>query len=166
MSQTQSTIACSLKRQHHLLWLFLGVGFSLFFCSQFIQQGVATVGVLIGLLAVYCCAGRLAASLVARLAFRSTTSNPATALFSSSVKIGVLFSVLSTLFHLALLAMPNGITSLGVLLQTGSPILLRAAIFPFLACLGAACTISGDALPEEAGMAQFPKVPGYSSLAD
>ena len=136
---------CSLKRQHHLLWLLLGVGFALFMCSKLVQVGAFSIGLLVGLLVVYCCAGQWAAKLVARLASRAPGARPTEALFSSSVKIGALFSVLSIFFHLVLLVVLDSQGAFALLSNTRGPILLRASILPFLACLGAACTVSGTA---------------------
>lgn len=165
MSHKQSPLACSLRRQHHLLWLLLGVGFSLFLSSQLVQEGAASIGLLIALLALYSCAGRWAANMVVRLTVRSASSRPAAALYVSSFKVGALFAILSTLFHLVLLGIQNGNVSLD-LLQSSGPILLRAALLPLLACMGAACTISGRAWTEETEMVQYPETSGVSSLAD
>ena len=148
VDKTYAKFVCSLRRQHHLLWLLLGVGFSLFLCSQLAQEGHNSIGLMMGLLVTYRFAGQLAARLVARSVSRSTISNSSAALFSSSAKIGAFFSVLSILFHLALLVTLESKVSFELLLHMREPILLRAAIFPFLACLGAACTASSVALNE------------------
>jgi hypothetical protein len=166
MGKTYATFVCSLKQQHHLLWLFLGAGFSLFLCSQLVHKGPIGIALMVGLLAMYCCAGHWAARLIARSTCRSTTSKPSAALFLSSVKIGALFSVLSALFHLALLVVLESNTSLELPPHTREPIVLRAAIFPLLACLGAACTASGMALTEPTEVVHFPTESDLTALTD
>jgi hypothetical protein len=166
MDQEYRTLLCSLRRQHHLLWLLLGVGFSLFLCAQLVREGPIGIGLVIGLLAVYYCMGQLAARLVARSAFRSTVSRPSAALFLSSFKIGVFFSVISILFHLVLLAMLQSKISLEWPVHMRDSILLRAAIFPFLACLGAACTASSAAWTESTRMVHFPTESDVTALTD
>jgi hypothetical protein len=166
MGKTYATFVCSLKRQHHLLWLLLGVGFSLFLCSQLVQEGPIGIALMVGLLATYGCAGHLAARLVAHSAFRSATSKPSAALFLSSVKVGALFSILSILFHLALLVVLESEVSLELSPHMREPIVLRAAIFPFLACLGAACTASSTALTESTEMIHFPAESDLTALTD
>jgi hypothetical protein len=151
MNTEQRSFLCSLRRQHRLLWLLRGVGFALSLCSKLVQEGAIALGLLVGLLAVYYCAGQWAANLVARLVLRSGNDRPTAALFSSSVKIGALFSILSIVFHLMLLVMLGGTGALDVRLHVKGPILLRAAILPFLTCLGAACTVSGTAPADELG---------------
>jgi hypothetical protein len=145
MNQEQGSLLCSLRRQHHLLWLFLGVGFALFFCSRLVQMGASSLGLLIGLLAVYWGAGHWAAQLVARLVSRSQAASPGASLLTSSIKVGGFLSILSTLFHLALLVALDRLGALAIRAPTSGPILLRAAALPFLACLGAACTVLGTA---------------------
>lgn len=166
MGKTYATFVYSLKQQHHLLWLWLGVGLALFLCSQLVQEGPIGIALMVGLLAMYRCAGHWAAGLVARSAYRSTTSKPSVALFLSSVKIGALFSVLSILFHLALLVVLESSTSLGLSPHIRGPIVFRAAILPFLACLGAACTASSIALTESTEMVHFPTESDLNALTD
>jgi hypothetical protein len=166
MGTRYDSLIYSLKRQHHLLWLLLGVGSSLFLCSQFVEKGLFGMGLMMGLLAAYCCAGQLAATLIARSAFRSATCRPSAALLLSSVKIGALFSVLSILFHLVLLVVLESKISLALSPDTRDPILLRAAILPFLACLGAAYTTSSTALPESTGMVHLPNESDLTALTD
>ena len=166
MSRTQSTIVCSLKRQHHLLWLLLGLGFSLWLVFQLGQDAVTSVILLVGLLATYCTAGQWAARLIARSVLRWSIHRLSWALMSSSLKFGVLFSLLSALFHLTLLGFVDGNGAPGLLPHATASILLRAAIFPFLACLGAACTASSALLSESTDMVQYPKNQGFTTLTD
>ena len=158
MSQKQSTMVCSLKRQHHLLWLLLGLGFSLWFCSQLVLEGATSIGLFAGLLVTYWSAGQWAASLIARSILRSRTIGSSSALISSSLKIGALFSLLSILFHLVLLGiLGDGNGTLDLQPHITGSILLRAALFPFLACMGAACTVSSTASMESPEMVHYPK---------
>lgn len=166
MNEKPRTFVCGLRRQHHLLWLLLGIGFSLYLCSKLVQRGAASLGLMIGLLVTYCCAGRLTARLVAHSAFRSATSRPAAALFASSAKVGGLFSILSILFHLLLLVLPGGPVSSDLPPQMRGPVLLRAAIFPFLACLGAACTVSSTAPTQATRMLHYPQNSELTTLTD
>ena len=140
MSQKQTAIVRSLKRQHHLLWLLLGLGFSLWLCSQLSQNGATSIAILVGLLATYYAAGQWAARLIARSMLQREEPRQSAALMTSSLKIGAFASMLSILF--------------------------RAAIFPFLACLGAACTASDSAWPEPAGMVGYPKNSGLPTPTD
>jgi hypothetical protein len=166
MSQQDSKIVSSFKRQNHLLWLLLGLGFSLWLCSQLDLNTVTSVGLLLGLLVAYNYAGRWAANLIARSVLRSEQPEPCVALFVPTVKIGVLFSLLSTVFHLALLGISHSARLLDSLPHTSGQILLRAAIFPFLACVGAACTVSSTACPESPEVVQYPKNSGFSTPTD
>jgi hypothetical protein len=166
MGTTYTMLVCSLRRQHHLLWLFLGVGCALFLSSQLVQEGPIGIALMVGLLATYGCAGHWAAGLVARSAFRSAPCNPSGAVVLSSVKVGALFSVLSTLFHLALLAVLESRASLEWSPHIREPILLRAAVLPFLACLGAACTASSTAWTGSAEKFHLPIESDLTSLTD
>jgi hypothetical protein len=167
MSQKQSTIICSLKRQHHVLWLLLGLGFSLWLCAQLAPKGATSIALFVGLLVTYDCAGQGAARLIARSILRWGPDRPSGALIFSSLKIGVLFSLLSILFHAVLLGMlASGGGSLEVLSRAQVSILLRAAIFPFLACLGAACTASTTAWSESTEMVECPKSTSLTTTTD
>jgi hypothetical protein len=167
MSRKQSTIICSLKRQHHLLWLLLGLGFSLWLCAQLAPQGATSIVLFVGLLVTYYCAGQWAARLIARSILRWGPARLSWALMSSSLKIGVLFSLLSILFHAVLLGtLASDGGSLELLPRAQVSILLRAAIFPFLACLGAACTASSAAWSESTGMVEYPKSTSFSATTD
>jgi len=108
MGKEYKMLFCSLRRQHHLLWLLLGVGFSLFLCAQLVQEGPIGIGLMIALLASYYFMGQLAARLVARSALRSAATKTFAALLRSSFKIGVLFAIVSVLFHLVRLCHQRG----------------------------------------------------------
>jgi hypothetical protein len=166
MGKASRTLVYSFRRQHRLLWLLLGVGFSLFLCAQLVQEGLVGVGLMMGLLVTYYCAGQVAARLVARLASRSTALTPSAALFLSSFKVGVLFSIASILFHLVLLVALESKMSLDWPAHMRESVLLRAAIFPFLACLGAACTSAGAALTEPARVVHFSAESDFTPLTD
>jgi hypothetical protein len=147
-SQAPGELALHLRRHHRLLWLLLGIGFALFLSSKLAQPSAISLGLFMGLLTVYHFAGQWAARLVGRWAQRSTYASPAAALFSSSAKVSALFSALSISFCLVLLIVQNSTGSLGPLPRVTGAVVLRAAVLPFLACLGAACTVSDRAWME------------------
>jgi hypothetical protein len=157
MSQEQSTIVGSLKRQHHLLWLLLGLGFSVWLVFQLGLGALSSILLLVGLLATYLFAGQWTAHLIARSILRSEESKQSEALMSSSLKIGVLSTLISILFHLVLLSIASNYGALELPFDIQVSILIRAAIFPFLACLAASCTASDSAWPESTGIVGYPK---------
>jgi hypothetical protein len=79
------------------------------------------------------------------LVSRSQAASPGVSLLTSSIKVGGFLSILLTLFHLALLVALDRLGVLAIGAPTSGPIVLRAAALPFLACLGAACTVLGTA---------------------
>lgn len=157
MSQEQSALVHSLKRQHHLLWLLLGLGFSVWLVFQLDQGGLTSILFLLGLLATYYAAGQWTARQVTRQIAQWEETRQSEALMSSTLKVGLYASMLSALFHLLLLGIANGSGALKVVPHVQVSILVRAAIFPFLACLGAACTASDSAWPESPGIAPYAK---------
>ena len=146
--------------------MLLGVGFSLFLCAQLVQEGLIGIGLMLALLAVYYGAGQLAARLAARLAFRSGVPRSSASLYLASLKTGALFTIGSLLFHLALLVALETQLHVGLTVPAKESILLRAAVFPFLACMGAACTASNTALPEAARMVHLPTESDVTALTD
>ena len=143
MNPEQRSFLRSLRQRHHLLWLLLGTGCALFVCSKLVAQGAISVGLLIGLVAAYGGAGWWAAQLIVRLVRRSPRVRSTATLFGASLRVGAFFSVLSLLFHLVLVVVLDRRGALGLLSLARDPILLRAAILPLLACVGAACTVTG-----------------------
>jgi len=166
MSQKQSALVRSLKQQHHLLWLLLGLGFSIWLVFQLDQGGLISLLLLLGLLTTYYAAGQWAAHHIARSMMQWEETKQSDALMASTLKIGGYSSMLSILFHLLLLGIANGSGVLAIVPRVQVSILVRAAIFPFLACLGAACTASDSAWTESAGMVQYPKSSGLTTPTD
>lgn len=166
MSEKQNALVRSLKRQHHLLWLLLGLGFSVWLVFQLDQGGLISVLLLLGLLATYHAAGQWTARQIARSILQWEETKQSEALMASTLKIGAYASMLSILFHLVLLGIAGGSGAFDLLPRVQVSILVRAAIFPFLACLGAACTASDSAWSETAGMVQYPKNSGFTTPTD
>jgi hypothetical protein len=166
MSQKQSTLLDSLKQQHQLLWPLLGFASSLWLVSQLGQERMTSILLFVGLLATHCAAGQWAARLIARSILRWGTTQLSWALIASSLKIGAGFSLLSVLLHLVLLGITGESGSLGLLSHATASILLRAAILPVLACLGAACRVSSTISMQSPGMLQYPANPGLTTLPD
>jgi hypothetical protein len=166
MSQEQSTIVGSLKRQHHLLWLLLGLGFSIWLVFQLGPGALFSTLLLVALLATYWLAGQWAAHLIARSIQRYEASKQSEALMSSSLKTGVLLSLVSVLFHLVVLTIADNYGALELPFEIYVSILIRAAILPFLACLAASCTASDSAWPESAGVIGYPENSGLSTPTD
>jgi hypothetical protein len=166
MGKASKTLLYSFKRQHRLLWLLLGAGFSLFLSAQLVQEGPIGIGLMVGLLVTYYCAGQLAARLVVRSAFRLAALKSSASLYLASFKVGVFFAIVSILFHLVLLVGLESQISLDFPAHMKESVLLRAAIFPFLACLGAACTASSTALTEPTRMIHLPTESDFTALTD
>jgi hypothetical protein len=74
--------------------------------------------------------------------------------------------MLSILFHLVLLVGMESQISLELPDYARETILLRAAIFPLLACLGAACTASSEPGTESPKMVHFPTESDVTALTD
>jgi len=154
MDREQGSFLHALRQRHRLLWLFLGVGVALFLCSKLVHDGAIAIGLLVGLLVVYVCAGEWAARLVARLVLQSTGPRPTVALFFCSAKVGAFLAVLSLLFHLVLLVLLDRSGVLVLQSPMRESVLLRAIALPLLACLGAACALSGAALTKSKSVAK------------
>jgi len=166
MSQKQSALVRSLKRQHHLLWLLLGLGFSLWLVFQLDCGGLTSVLLLLGLLATYYAAGQWAARQVVRSILQWEDAKQSEALMASTLKVGAYTLMLSILFHLVLLGIAGGSGAFDLPPAVQVSILVRAAIFPFLACLGAACTASDSTWLEPTEMVQYPKNSGLTTPTD
>ena len=166
MSQKQTAIVYSLKRQHHLLWLLLGLGFSIWLVCQLDCGRLISILLLLGLLATYYAAGQWTARQIARSILQWEEAKQSEALLASTLKVGAYSSMLSILFHLVLLGIAGGSGVFDPLPHVQVSILVRAAIFPFLACLGAACTASDSAWSESTGMVQYPKNSGLTTPTD
>ena len=166
MSQKQSALVRSLKRQHHLLWLLLGLGFSVWLVFQLDQGGLISVALLLGLLATYYAAGQWTASQIARSILQWEETKQSEALMASTLKVGAYSSMLSIVFHLVLLGVAGGSGAFALQPHAQVSILVRAAIFPFLACLGAACTASDSTCAESTGMAQYSQNSGLTTPTD